>query len=135
VNPKLLNRVVSSAKGLEELLSLAEKHGHGFDAIHLSTCLNRCAAWVFAEVPQTTCLAHHSTHTRDDNRLSKLDERDHGRIKADPRFLELVRLAEAKLKGRPRELNEQAVANMLNGERITICCTYFCCCALSAESA
>jgi hypothetical protein len=36
--------MVSSAKGLEELLSLAEKHGHGFDAIHVSTCLNRCGA-------------------------------------------------------------------------------------------
>jgi hypothetical protein len=33
--------MVSSAKGLEELLNLAEKHGHGFDAIHVSTCLNR----------------------------------------------------------------------------------------------
>jgi hypothetical protein len=47
VNPKLLNSMVSSAKGLEELLSLAEKHGNGFDAIHVSTCLNRCGAWVF----------------------------------------------------------------------------------------
>jgi hypothetical protein len=55
-------------------------------------------------------------HTLGDSRLSKLDERDHGRIKADPRFLELVRLAEAKLKGRPRELGPQAVANILNGE-------------------
>jgi hypothetical protein len=41
VNPKLLNSMVSSAKGLEELLSLSEKHGHGFNAIHVSTCLNR----------------------------------------------------------------------------------------------
>jgi hypothetical protein len=71
-------------------------------------------------------LAHHSTHTLDDIRLSKLDERDHGRIKADPRFLGLVRLAEAKLKGRPRELDEQAVANIMNGERITICTKHFC---------
>jgi hypothetical protein len=30
--------------------------------------------------------------------------------------LKLVRLAEGKLKGRPRELGEQAVANILNGE-------------------
>jgi hypothetical protein len=49
------------------------------------------------------------------HRLSKLDERDYGRIKANPRFLELVRLAEAKLKGRPRELGPQAVANIMNG--------------------
>jgi hypothetical protein len=35
--------------------------------------------------------------------------------------LELVRLAEAKFKARPRELGPQAVANMLNGERITVC--------------
>jgi hypothetical protein len=28
-----------------------------------------------------------------------------------------VRLAEAKLKGRPRELGQHAVANILNGER------------------
>jgi hypothetical protein len=41
VNPRVLNSMVSSAKGLEELLSLTEKHGHGFDAIHVSTCLNR----------------------------------------------------------------------------------------------
>jgi hypothetical protein len=47
VNPKLLNSMVSGAKGLEELLSLAEKRGHGFDAIHVSTCLNRWAALVF----------------------------------------------------------------------------------------
>jgi hypothetical protein len=42
VNPKLLNSMVSSAKGFEELLRLAEEHGHGFDAIHVATCLNRC---------------------------------------------------------------------------------------------
>jgi hypothetical protein len=66
-------------------------------------------------------------HARDDIRLSKLDERDHSRIRVDPRFLELVRLAEAKLKARPRELDEQAVGNIMNGERITICCTFFCC--------
>jgi DNA polymerase III alpha subunit len=75
------------------------------------------------------------SNARDDNRLSRLDERDHGRIRADPRFLKLVRLAEAKLKGRPRELGQHAVANILNGERITICCRHFCWCALSAESA
>jgi hypothetical protein len=49
VPPRVLNSMVSSAKGLEELLSLAEKHGHGFDAIHVSTCLNRWAARVFRQ--------------------------------------------------------------------------------------
>jgi hypothetical protein len=39
--------MVSSAKGLEELLSLAEEHKRGFNAIHVSTCLNRCGALVF----------------------------------------------------------------------------------------
>jgi hypothetical protein len=124
MDPKLLNSMVSSAKGLEELLSLAEKYGLGFDAIHVSTCLNRygrvwglCFQKVAASVDRPVWPM--TWHARDDIRLSKLDERDHGRIRADPRFLKLVRLAEAKLKGRPRELGEHAVANMLNGEWMT----------------
>jgi hypothetical protein len=113
--------MVSSAKGLEELLGLAEEFGHGFDAIHVSTCLNRYGrVWRSSVLKGCFCRMNCrplTRHTRDDNRLSRLDERDHGRIRADPRFLKLVRLAEAKLKGRPRELGQHAVANILNGER------------------
>jgi hypothetical protein len=64
----------------------------------------------------TTDLFSPPWHALDDNRLSRLDVRDHGCIRVDPRFLGLVRLAEAKLKARPRELDEQAVANIMNGE-------------------
>jgi hypothetical protein len=48
-------------------------------------------------------------------RLSRLPFREHRAIRADPRFLELVGMAQVKLETRPKELASRELANILNG--------------------
>jgi hypothetical protein len=54
-------------------------------------------------------------------RLSKLPLKDHRLVREDPRFLQLVRLAEGKLQSRPKELQAQQLGNMINGEDAERC--------------
>jgi hypothetical protein len=76
-----------------------------------STGAKGCAD-VLPQDPRLFHTRHTPTHT---HRLSRLDGQ-YGRIRTDPRFLKLVRLAEAKLKALPVDLDAQAVGNIMNGE-------------------
>jgi hypothetical protein len=41
ISPRLLTGNLSHARGRDALLAIVEKHGPTFNAIHVSTCLNR----------------------------------------------------------------------------------------------
>jgi hypothetical protein len=47
-------------------------------------------------------------------RLSRVPFREHRSVRADPRFLQLVGVAQVKLGTRPKELDPQVLANTLN---------------------
>jgi hypothetical protein len=53
-------------------------------------------------------------------RLSRLPFREHRAIRADPRFLELVGMAQVKLETRPKELASRELANILNGACVCV---------------
>jgi CRP-like cAMP-binding protein len=48
-------------------------------------------------------------------RLSRVPFREHRAVRADPRFLQLVGVAQVKLDTRPKELGPRELANILNG--------------------
>jgi hypothetical protein len=41
VSPGFLTRLLSEAQSSDELLSLLQQHAHQFNAVNVSTCLNR----------------------------------------------------------------------------------------------
>jgi hypothetical protein len=48
-------------------------------------------------------------------RLSRFAGAEHRAVGADPRFLQLLDVVALMLKSRPKELEAQGIANMLNG--------------------
>jgi hypothetical protein len=48
-------------------------------------------------------------------RLSRAPFREYRSVRTDPRFLQLVGMAQVKLATRPKEMDPRVLANMLNG--------------------
>ena len=48
-------------------------------------------------------------------RLSRFAGAEHRAVGADPRFLQILDVVALMLKSRPKELDAQGIANMLNG--------------------
>jgi hypothetical protein len=109
-----INKEICDAEGREALLQLVEEKGRDFDAVNVATCLNRSVsvAHGFPLLGTRWIIAYRATLSK---RLSRLPFREHRSVRADPRFLQLVGMAQVKLDTRPRELGPREFANILNG--------------------
>jgi hypothetical protein len=95
------------------LLRLVEAKGRDFNAVNVATCLNRSVVGARQGVVGGTAVTEGLPCCVD--RLSRFAGAEHRAVGADPRFLQLLEVVALMLKSRPKELDAQGIANMLNG--------------------